>query len=173
MQPSNQSPKSLEQIPLNVHPSHRWHLRVALLLLGLAAVGFYVRRWDFSLPYHPSSKVVRSLALSGGMLLAAYAFRRWQIGWRRAAYGVFVLFLTLTVALSLRTFFRYRTADRMEVPVQEYSNAAYPEDPANRSVHYGKYHGRSLTLVKKDDTHFDFIRRTRIRKCRNYRRRRL
>ncbi len=154
MQPSNISLQTPEPIQSD---ANRWYLRVALLFLGLAAVGFYVRRWDFSLPYHPSAKVVKGFALSGGMLLLADAFRRWQIGWRRAAYGVAALLLILTVGLSFRTFFRYRVADRMEVPVQEYSNAAYPEDPANRSVHHGKYHGRSLTLVKKDDTHFDFI----------------
>ena len=48
-------------------------------------------------------------------------------------------------------------ADVMEVPVREYSNAEYPEDPAGRSVHHGKYNGRKLTLVQKDATHFDFI----------------
>src|SRR5712691_1901906 len=48
-------------------------------------------------------------------------------------------------------------ADVMEVPVREYSNAEYPEDPAGRSVHHGKYNGRKLTLVRKDASHFDFI----------------
>jgi hypothetical protein len=45
----------------------------------------------------------------------------------------------------------------MEVPVREYTNAEYPEDPSNRSLHHGQYNGRTLTLVKKDDTHFDFV----------------
>jgi hypothetical protein len=45
----------------------------------------------------------------------------------------------------------------MQVPVREFSNAEYPEDPANRSLHHGQYNGRTLRLVKKDDTHFDFI----------------
>lgn len=38
-----------------------------------------------------------------------------------------------------------------------YTNAEYPEDPADRSLHFGQYDGRRLTLVKKDATHFDFV----------------
>ena len=45
----------------------------------------------------------------------------------------------------------------MAIPVREFSNVEYPEDPALRSIHYGKYSGRSLILVQKDETHFDFI----------------
>src|SRR5262249_24822729 len=56
-----------------------------------------------------------------------------------------------------RTYFRYRTAGVMEVAVTEYTNAEYPDDPALRSVHYGKYTGRKLTLVQKDATHFDLV----------------
>ncbi len=52
---------------------------------------------------------------------------------------------------------RYRTADTMSITVKEYSTEEYPEDPAPLSDYYKKYNGRSLELVKKDDTHFDFI----------------
>ncbi len=154
MQTTVQGPK-----PVQTHPSlwHVWSLRVAMLLIGLAAVGFYIRGWDVVMPYHPSKKVVQFLVLSGGIFLAVYAFNRWQIGWRRTAYGIVSLLLILTVVLGLRTFFRYRTADRMEIAVREYTNAEYPEDPANRSMRHGQYKGRNLTLVKKDATHFDFI----------------
>ena len=57
----------------------------------------------------------------------------------------------------VRTFLRYSLTNVMEVPVREYSNAEYPENPAAQSVHHGKYNGRMLTLVQKDATHFDFI----------------
>jgi hypothetical protein len=60
-------------------------------------------------------------------------------------------------AAAVRTHLRYATADVMAVPVREFSNAEYPEDPAARSVHHGQYNGRRLTLVRKDDTHFDFV----------------
>jgi len=52
---------------------------------------------------------------------------------------------------------RYAVADEMEIPVREYSNAEYPEDPANRSTHFGRYSNRRLRLIKRDETHFDFI----------------
>jgi hypothetical protein len=51
----------------------------------------------------------------------------------------------------------YSAPDRMTIPVTEFSTADYPEDPSNRSVHYGRFADRSLTLVQRDDTHFDFI----------------
>jgi hypothetical protein len=37
------------------------------------------------------------------------------------------------------------------------TNAEYPEDPASRSLRYGQYDGRRLSLVKKDANHFDFV----------------
>ncbi len=51
---------------------------------------------------------------------------------------------------------RYSVADEMLVPVTEYTTAEYPEDPAHRSVRYGRYGGRSLRLNRRNDTHFDF-----------------
>jgi len=46
----------------------------------------------------------------------------------------------------------------MALPVREFSNAEYPEDPGNRSVHLGRYNGRSLKLVRQaDGVRFDFI----------------
>lgn len=52
---------------------------------------------------------------------------------------------------------KYAVEDRMPVPVREFSTAEYPEDPAGKSAHYGRYADRTLTLIKKDATHFDFI----------------
>jgi len=59
-------------------------------------------------------------------------------------------------AIVARVVIRYRAADSMTIPIQELTNADYPEDPSSRSIHHGKYQGRGLTLVKRDDTHFDF-----------------
>ncbi len=52
---------------------------------------------------------------------------------------------------------RYDTPDVVILPLQEFTSADYPEDPAGKSVHYGRYADRRLKLVKKDATHFDFI----------------
>lgn len=52
---------------------------------------------------------------------------------------------------------KYAVEDRMNVPVREFSTAEYPEDPAGKSAHYGRYADRTLTLIKKDATHFDFV----------------
>jgi hypothetical protein len=45
----------------------------------------------------------------------------------------------------------------MDIPITEYSNFEYPEDPAAHSMYLHHYAKRQLTLIKKDDTHFDFI----------------
>lgn len=136
---------------------HSWPLRAAMLLIGFAAVGFYLRGWDVSFPYRPSKRIVYGLVLLGSLFLMIDALRRWRIRWRYALYGVVSAGLVLTLALWVRAFYRYDVKERMEVSVQEYSNAEYPEDPANRSIHHGQYNGRALTLVKKDAFHFDFI----------------
>jgi hypothetical protein len=52
---------------------------------------------------------------------------------------------------------RYTTSDVMFIPLKEYSSAEYPEDPADKSINYGRYSDRELRLAKRDATHFDFI----------------
>lgn len=52
---------------------------------------------------------------------------------------------------------RYETADEMIVSVKEFSTFEYPEDPSPRSTKYGQYQGRSLRLIKRDTSHFDFV----------------
>ena len=44
---------------------------------------------------------------------------------------------------------KYATSIEMNVPLKEYSQFEYPEDPANRSVHYAQYSNRNLKIVKK------------------------
>ncbi len=60
-------------------------------------------------------------------------------------------------AVGDRTKQRYQLADEMTVPIREYSSSEYPEDPADRSPVHGGYQGRTLKLIKKDETHFDFV----------------
>jgi hypothetical protein len=77
--------------------------------------------------------------------------------WRTVGLVVGAMLVVSSVAVGIRTHFRYQKTEIMTITIREYTNAEYPEDPANRSVHHGKYNGRRLTLVKKDDTHFDFV----------------
>lgn len=104
-----------------------------------------------------SPVVLFGLALLGLVPLALRQLYRWRV---RRRWKVLVLAsvpLAAALAIGLSTHFRYQTAEVMQVPIREYSNEEYPEDPADRSVDYGKYHGRQLVLFQKDTTHFDFV----------------
>jgi uncharacterized membrane protein YdjX (TVP38/TMEM64 family) len=98
-----------------------------------------------------------SLALVGLVPLAIRLLVRWRVRPRSVALALGGLVLALVVAAGVRTHFRYAVDGVMEVPVREFTNADYPEDPAERSDHFGQYDGRKLILVQKDDAHFDFI----------------
>lgn len=52
---------------------------------------------------------------------------------------------------------KYNISDTMTISLKEFSTAEYPEDPAGKSVQFGRYADRRLELVKRDETHFDFI----------------
>lgn len=52
---------------------------------------------------------------------------------------------------------RYTIADAMNIPLKEYTQFEYPEDPAYRSVNYARYSERNLKIMKKDKTQFDLI----------------
>ncbi|MEG4288007.1 hypothetical protein Q5692_04700 [Microcoleus sp. C2C3] len=52
---------------------------------------------------------------------------------------------------------KYNIADNMTIPLKEFSKNEYPENPGDISSHYRQYADRRLTLVKKDETHFDFV----------------
>ena len=104
-----------------------------------------------------SPKVLISLALLG---VAPLVFRKlvdWGVTRKQVIVAAAVTIVIGVAGLGARTYWRYRTADAMDIPVTEYTNAEYPEDPAARSVDLGKYTGRQLQLIKKDDTHFDFV----------------
>ena len=127
-------------------PPHRiavlWWLAWAgwglLVVLGLTYGAF-------ALPWSASRMVVALLLLGGGTL----ALRQW-LPWhirRTLLASAAALGLLLATVVGVRTFLRYSLAEVMEVPVREYSNAEYPEDPAGRSVHHGKYNGRQAVAV--------------------------
>lgn len=101
--------------------------------------------------------VLGSLAALGIIPLVIRKAMQWGVRARHLAMLAAALLIIAVVGLAWRTYTRYRVAESMSVPVREYSNAEYPEDPADRSVHFGQYNGRRLTLVRKDATHFDFI----------------
>jgi len=104
-----------------------------------------------------SPAVLFSLALLGILPLVIRKMIQWQVRLALVAAAAGALLVLSFVGVGVRTYMRYETAEVMEVPITEYSNAEYPEDPAARSFHYGQYTGRKLTLVQTDESHFDFI----------------
>ncbi len=75
---------------------------------------------------------------------------------KRLVIGLAIAIPAVAAGTGVRTWLRYRTADVMVLPIREFSNAEYPEDPAARSVWYGMYQGRRLRLERRDEAHFDF-----------------
>lgn len=127
-------------------------------LVGTAIAMFYARTLDTNMPpAFLSAKLATLLAAAGGTLLGLAFVRRRGTTRRTVAVVAAIVLAVLVIAAGARTYLRYQTAAVMHIPVREFTNAEYSEDPANRSVHFGKYKGRSLTLVRKDATHFDFI----------------
>ena len=76
---------------------------------------------------------------------------------RRVVVSLLAVLVVLVGIAAIQFFGKYRVADSMVVAVEEVHTADYPEDPAHRSTHYDRYGNRHLRLVKKDDTHFDFV----------------
>ncbi len=83
--------------------------------------------------------------------------RRRRLTWYRVAWICLFLLLSGGLAGFLWLTDRYAVADEMAIRLRELSNADYPEDPADRSPYHGRYHGRTLRLVRRDKTHFDFV----------------
>ncbi len=89
--------------------------------------------------------------------LTASPSRRRRLSWHRVAWICLFLLLAGGLAGYFWLTARYAVADEMAIPLRELSNADYPEDPADRSPQFGRYHGRILRLVRRDQTHFDFV----------------
>ena len=104
-----------------------------------------------------STKVLISLALLGIAPLVFRMLVKYNVKAKHIGLAIAGLLVIGVVAVGIRTYVRYSKNDTMDVAIREYSNAEYPEDPSGRSPTFGEYHGRSLQLVKRDATHFDFI----------------
>jgi hypothetical protein len=52
---------------------------------------------------------------------------------------------------------RYAVSDEMQVGLKEFSNVEYPANPAPLSKDFQRYSNRKLTVIKRDETHFDFV----------------
>jgi hypothetical protein len=74
-----------------------------------------------------------------------------------------ILFSTFTVCICLLGIgvvgfnSRYKSSNQMKVDIKELSNTEYPANPAPLGQNFQRYANRKLTLIKKDDTHFDFV----------------
>ncbi len=74
-----------------------------------------------------------------------------------------ILFSTLIVGLGLLALgglwfkSRYEFDNQMTVKLKELSNVDYPINPAPLGKNFQRYANRKLTIIKKDDTHFDFV----------------
>ena len=52
---------------------------------------------------------------------------------------------------------RYKVDKEMAVELKELSNVEYPANPAPLGENFQRYSSRDLKIIKKDDTHFDFV----------------
>ncbi|HBE20879.1 MAG TPA: hypothetical protein DEG17_18055 [Cyanobacteria bacterium UBA11149] len=52
---------------------------------------------------------------------------------------------------------RYNAAEKMSVNLKELSNSDYPANAAPLSKNFQRYANRELIIIKRDDTHFDFV----------------
>ena len=149
-------PPSKARPPAPTTPKHAsvWTkclLASAVLLAagGVLALGVVLPKWLFL------------LAFLVAIMLACRQWICWQVPWRSKLLvlvgGVSVLLVAAGVGGYVYVIHRYQVAEVMKVPILEYGHSQYPEDPAHWSIHYGNYNGRTLTLVQKDATHFDFV----------------
>jgi hypothetical protein len=76
---------------------------------------------------------------------------------KKILFSTVIIFLVLLGLGSLWLTSRYKTNNQMTVKLQELSNAEYPANPAQLSKIFHRYSSRKLTIIKIDDTHFDFV----------------
>ena len=74
-----------------------------------------------------------------------------------------ILFSSLAVCVGLVAIgaigfnSRYKVNNEMPVALKEFSNTEYPANPAPLGTNFQRYSNRKLTVIKRDDTHFDFV----------------
>lgn len=86
------------------------------------------------------------------MVGAIFCNMKWKILW---------VLIILAIGFGLgygfvRLLVKYKTAEKMFLPVTELSTFDYPDDPAPLSTFYNRYNGRSCTLAHRGDALFDF-----------------
>lgn len=129
--------------------------RVIARWLSLAVVALLIA--GFAVTHSATPARFFTWAAIGVGLLGVLWLSVWGASWRSKVLVVAGVLAIGVSAVAVRTHFRYQTADSMTVPIREYISSEYPEDPADRSPAHGSYQGRTLRLLKKDDTHFDFV----------------
>jgi hypothetical protein len=82
---------------------------------------------------------------------------RLRTRWRLICAALLLVLVCVVAGLSFWLQRRYAVADTMDLPLREFSNSEYPEDPAFRSSHFGQYFGRKLKLVRRSRGFFDFV----------------
>lgn len=80
--------------------------------------------------------------------------RRW---FKRIAFALGVVIVAAALGGVWWFRARYAIAERMDVPIREFTKFEYAADPGARSIFCGQYQGRRLILVQRDDVHFDFV----------------
>lgn len=74
-----------------------------------------------------------------------------------------ILFSTLAASICLLGIgaiaftSRYKASDEMPINLKELSNTEYPANPAALGANFQRYSSRKLTVIKRDDTRFDFV----------------
>ncbi|PMB53291.1 hypothetical protein CEN39_05200 [Fischerella thermalis CCMEE 5201] len=76
---------------------------------------------------------------------------------KQVLFATLILFLGLIGAGGFWFTSRYKFSNQMPIKLTELSNAEYPENPAALSKNFQRYSNRKLTIIKKDDTRFDFV----------------
>jgi hypothetical protein len=76
---------------------------------------------------------------------------------KQVLFATLILFLGLIGAGGFWFTSRYKFSNQMPIKFTELSNAEYPENPAALSKNFQRYSNRKLTIIKKDDTSFDFV----------------
>ncbi len=76
---------------------------------------------------------------------------------KKILFSTLIVFLGLLGIAALWFKSRYDFDNQMTVKLQELSNAEYPANAAPLGKNFQRYANRKLTIIKRDQTHFDFV----------------
>jgi hypothetical protein len=83
--------------------------------------------------------------------------RKFLITNKQALFSSLILFFALLGWGGFWFQSRYKFDNKMAVTLQELSNVDYPANPAPLGKNFQRYTNRNLTIIKRDETHFDFV----------------